>query len=125
MKKQIGAAPLQGIKYRFTIAPYWNNKTFLILVLGVDAQKNLKIKKGDRLLVEYDKKNPFLITISKTKLKAQGKKDVYTLMQPKSAVSVLMRAQWKFKKPAAKLCKTRMDAKYKILKSGKLKIKLI
>ena len=113
MKKlHAGHVPMTGVKSKFMKS---EGKTFLYLTIGVDIQKQFKIKKGNRLLLTYAKDNPFKILVEKTKDKDFGS---YSVMQPDSSRSVHICPTWPHKKPKVVYYKKGHPAKIKIRKNG-------
>lgn len=107
-----GYIPLSGVTYRFMKV---NKAIKLWLSIGLDMQKLLKIKAGSRILLEYDKKNPYKILISKAKNK---ERNTYSILQHKGARAVHISPGWKFKKPAAAAFKASRKSKVRIRKKG-------
>ena len=113
-----GYIPLSGVTYKFMKIGKTIN---LWLSIGLDIQKLLKIKARSRILLEYDKKNPYKILISKTKIK---ERDTYSILQHRAAKAVHISPKWKFKKPPALAFKDPRKTKVRIRKKG-ISIELI
>lgn len=111
-KLHVGHSPMIGVKSKFMKS---SNKTFLYITIGVDIQKQFGIKKGSRLLLQYDKKNPFKIVITKTKIKEFSS---YAVLQGIGALTVHICPVWKFKKPKAIAFKKSQPVKVKVRKDG-------
>ena len=111
-KIHVGHAPMTGIKYKFLKA---RSSTKLWLTIGTDIQKQLKLKRGNRVLLEFDKKNYNKILMSKTKTKERG---TYSVVQGVGAKALHICFAWKFKKPKAVAFKKGHQAKLKTRTHG-------
>lgn len=111
-KIHAGYIRLRGINYRFLEN---NNNVMLYLSLGLNIQRHLKVKCGSRVLLQYDKENPFKIRMTKTKKKELNS---YKIMQHKHAKCVHFFFTWKFKKTKNIVFKEAKPAKTRISKDS-------
>lgn len=111
-KKIVGMAPMTGVKSKFMKS---NGKTLLRITIGIDIQNHSRIKKGSRIALIPNEKNPFKILIMKTNDKAKG---TYSILQAEGSKAVHICPTWNYKNPKAAYFKKAHQTKVKMRKDG-------